>query len=497
MTAIETVTFPATFMNETDRKNLALQALQKDGVITELAAQHDVSRKFVRQQKNKANDAIDEAFTDQPAPDDCKKILYHVPVSKGWIMIVVICLMLYARCPFRGIRRFLKVTLDYDISQGSIHNISKFAIEKAEELHAEEDLSDVKLSAHDEKYHYNQPILSGTDIRSLYCYLLKQEDSCDGESWAINLWDLQKKSFSPERVYADKGSGLHAGHQLVMPELPYHRDHFHIIQDLMDLRRYFRNRLKTAVTYLQAQESKFYEAMLKGNDGLHERSLAQAVSEEQQARFLSLSIDTLVNWMHHDVLEKAGPSLETRTDMYNFIVEELKKLELIHPHRIYSVRIMLKNAISLALAFTIVLENKFIVIAKNNQCSINILWKVAELQRCKEGSMKYAVRSLPLHDELGDNFYEVEEAVVEALDSTERTSSMAENLHSRISPYLLIRRQVGNGFLGLLRFFLNHEELERSAKSYREKKTPCQILTGKSHPHWIEMLGLQLFKRAA
>ncbi len=83
------------------------------------------------------------------------------------------------------------------------------------------------------------------------------------------------------------------------------------------------------------------------------------------------------------------------------------------------------------------------------------------------------------------------------LEGTERTSSMAENLHSRISPYLFVRKQVGNGFLNLLRFFLNHEKIERSEKSFRHQKTPAHILTGQEHPHWVEMLGFKRFQRAA
>lgn len=55
-------------------------------------------------------------------------------------------------------------------------------------------------------------------------------------------------------------------------------------------------------------------------------------------------------------------------------------------------------------------------------------------------------------------------AVLKALGSTERTSSMIENLHSRIKPYFTLRREIGVGYLDLLQFYLNHTPFQRSAK---------------------------------
>jgi hypothetical protein len=201
--------------------------------------------------------------------------------------------------------------------------------------------------------------------------------------------------------------------------------------------------------------------------------------------------------MDHDVLNMPGQPPAIRKELYDFIVDEFKKLEKIHPHRIKEVQTMLEDENYLALSFVDVLDKKFKIISEQLNCPLNIVWEMCELQRCNQGSDRYAVRSLPLEDKLGDCFDAIEDAVLNALDTTERTSSMAENLHSRISPYLFLRREIGNGFLNLLRFFLNHTPFERSAHSDREGKTPTEILTGKSHPHWLEMLGFEFFKQSA
>ena len=47
---------------ESDRKTLAIQALAGGNVVTDLADQHGVSRKFVYAQTRKARVALDEAF---------------------------------------------------------------------------------------------------------------------------------------------------------------------------------------------------------------------------------------------------------------------------------------------------------------------------------------------------------------------------------------------------------------------------------------------------
>lgn len=87
--------------------------------------------------------------------------------------------------------------------------------------------------------------------------------------------------------------------------------------------------------------------------------------------------------------------------------------------------------------------------------------------------------------------------MIAAMNTTERTSSMVENLNSRISPYFFLRKEIGNDYLHLLQFYLNHTPFLRSEDANRRKKTPTEILTNKIHDHWLEQLGFERFKRAA
>ena len=73
---------PAARLPEVDRKDLAILALAGTATISNLAAQHNVSRKFVYQQADKARVALDEVFA-SAAPDD--EALFALPVTKTWL----------------------------------------------------------------------------------------------------------------------------------------------------------------------------------------------------------------------------------------------------------------------------------------------------------------------------------------------------------------------------------------------------------------------------
>jgi hypothetical protein len=125
------------------------------------------------------------------------------------------------------------------------------------------------------------------------------------------------------------------------------------------------------------------------------------------------------------------------------------------------------------------------------------IWGMCLLQRCNAMDLNYTHRSVPLEKELGHRFDDIEDAVITALASTERTSSMIENLNGRVRKHLYYRQESGHGFLDLLRFYVNHTPFNRSSRAERHKKSPAEILSGKPHPHWLEILGYTRLKRAA
>ena len=85
--------------------------------------------------------------------------------------------------------------------------------------------------------------------------------------------------------------------------------------------------------------------------------------------------------------------------------------------------------------------------------------------------------------------------MAELAEHTVRASSVIENLNSRLRNYFFLRRHLGSDYLALLQFFLNHRRFLRSERAERVGKSPAELLTGQSHPHWLEMLGYTRFSR--
>src|SRR6195952_4766351 len=77
----------AAALSETGRRDLAVQALARSATISELAIQHDASRKFVYQQMHKAGAALDDAFL-SAAPDE--EVLFTLTVTKAWLRQVIV-----------------------------------------------------------------------------------------------------------------------------------------------------------------------------------------------------------------------------------------------------------------------------------------------------------------------------------------------------------------------------------------------------------------------
>jgi hypothetical protein len=113
------------------------------------------------------------------------------------------------------------------------------------------------------------------------------------------------------------------------------------------------------------------------------------------------------------------------------------------------------------------------------------------LQRVPTTSPAYWQGWNRLRAQLGGKFHALIAAVSRAMADTPRSSSLVENLNSRLRTYFTLRRHLGGSYLELLRFFLNHRRFQRSRRAERCGKSPRELLTGHAHPHWLTLLGLR------
>lgn len=485
----------ASQMDCSQRRNLSVQAIRGTESVTRLAQQHRVSRKFVYQQQAKATEAIDRAF--EPAETKDQKVLFYLPITKAWIRQFVLSLILICHSSFRGVLDILDAMFDYhDMSLGTVHNIVQQAVVSARKINDSQNLSGIRIGDHDEIYQASRPVLVGMDHNSTYCYLLSVEDSCDETTWGVRLLDLSDRGLDLERTIADGGKALRAGQKAAWGDaVPCDGDVFHAQMKLTQLTTFLQRRAYKCIKAHQDIQAKMHRARKKGNGQKLSKKLALACQKEVAAIDLADEIEILSDWMGNDVLSPAGPNLQQRQKLYDFIVEQLHRLEPQCPYRISPVRKMLENHRDQLLGFAGVLDDSFADIAERLGVELYLVHGICELQSWDKNQPAYWQRRAQLQHTLGQRYHRIETAVSEAMSDVPRASSLVENLNSRLRNYFFLRRHIGNDYLDLLRFFFNHHRYARSDRRERVGKSPAELLNGNAHPHWLELLGFERFRR--
>jgi hypothetical protein len=216
---------------------------------------------------------------------------------------------------------------------------------------------------------------------------------------------------------------------------------------------------------------------------------------ELQAVALAEDIRLLADWLTQDILSLAGPTLATRRELYDFVLRELAHREGVCPHRIGPVRRALAGQRDDLLAFAGVLEEEFAELAGQFEVPAALVQQLCQLEGRDPQGPAYWHYQGPLQAKLGAKFLPLQQAVRAVMADTTRASSLVENLNSRLRNYFFLRRELGNGYLDLLRFFLNHRCFPRSRRAQRVAHSPAELLNGRSLPHWLELLGFQRFHR--
>jgi hypothetical protein len=476
------------------RQQLACDALA-GFPITDLARQHDVSRKFVSQQLHRAHDALDQAFA--PPPADPPAVLFWLPVTKPWIRQLVLGLTLICHSSLRGVTELLQDLVDLPRSVGTAHHILQPAVATARSHNDRHDLSRVRIGAHDESFQAGRPVLVGADADSTYCYLLRSEEHRDADTWGVRLLELADRGFHPEATIADGASGLRAGQALALPGVPCRGDVFHALNDVGPLVRYLENRAYGAITARTKLERQ--QAAAERRHGRKKPALSQKLHAARlaEARAIALAeeVALLARWLREDIRAVAGPDHARRRELFSFVVAELRAREASCPHRIGPVRRLLENQRDDLLAFAVVLDRELAAVAAEWQVGVAAVREVLSLQALAACDPRRWQREAAVRQALRGRYHGVSEAVAELVGRVVRASSVIENLNRRLRGYFFLRRQLGEGYQALLQFFLNPRRFPRSEQAERVGKSPSALLTGEPHAHWLELLGYTRFSR--
>ncbi|XGW00928.1 MAG: hypothetical protein ACAF41_33710 (plasmid) [Leptolyngbya sp. BL-A-14] len=135
----------ATNLSSDARQKMAIEVLAKSQPVSQLAAAHQVSRKFLYEQGQKAKTAMDATFEPTASDND---VLFHLPVTKTWLSQFILGLVLICHSSYRGVVELLRDLLDVSISVGTIHHRLESAAATASEINQVQDLSGIQVGLH-------------------------------------------------------------------------------------------------------------------------------------------------------------------------------------------------------------------------------------------------------------------------------------------------------------------------------------------------------------
>ena len=475
------------------RRDIGLHALAHTESVTDLANSFDVSRKFVYQQKNHAAAALDEAFAPQ-TPDDT--VLFYLPVTKRWLEQLVLALVLVCRSSLRGVVELLRDLFDYPMALGTVFNIVRAAVTPARQHNHAQDLSGVQAGTHDEIFQARQPVLVGVDAWSSYCYLLSLEDHRDADTWGVRLLELQARGFDPDYVVADAGTALRAAHAVVLPNTPCRSDVFHALMTVSEVVTKLENRAYAAMATCANWQRKVDRNKQQGRpDQSAVKFLSNAVKQETPAMALADDVALLGRWLRCDVLALAGPTHADRHVLYDFILAELQARVAQAPTLLRPLVTYLQGQRDDLRAFAAQLDDAFAALATQYAVAVDVVRELFAVQSLESHNPRRWRRDAALRPLLGARYYPLSQALDEVRRRTVRASSLVENYNSRLRNYFSLRRHLGNDYLAVLQFFLNHRRYPRSEHPERVGKSPAELLNGQSHPHWLELLGYTRFAR--
>jgi len=485
----------AKLLSPDQRRDLALHVLAGQQSGSQTARALGVSRKFVAKQTATAQDALDNAFLPSVPADD--RVLFYLPVTRLWIEQVVLGLTLIGHSSFRGAAEFCRDLLAYPIAHTTVRNIVQKAVATARDINASVDLGHVRVGALDEIFQSDQPVLVGCDAASTYCYLLSQEQHCDGDTWGVRLLELHERGFAPDATIADFGSGLRAGVQEALPATPCRGDVFHALRGLTQAASTLDNQAYHACEKHRELQAK--QARHGWHHGRKDPSLAaqigQAATAERAAVAMADDVNVLIDWLRHDILSIAGPSHAERCRLYDFVVAELRQRVPPAGELFRKACTTLANHRDELLAFAIELDERLAALAAQFHVESNLVRAVLQHQAGNPNRPDYWQRAAELQRQANGQLHAIQEAVGLLEQRTVRASSVVENLNSRLRGYFFLRRHLGPDYLEVLQFFLNHRRFVRSERAERQHQSPRELLTGHTHAHWLELLGYQRFER--
>lgn len=397
---------------------------------------------------------------------------------------LVISLALDGFASEEGIQRILKNNFGKHISIGKISQILNRAADHAAEFDASIDLSGIRQGANDEIFQCGLPVLTGVDPVSTYVYLLQQENDRSAPTWQAAMETCKTRNLNLETSISDFGTGLLSGIPKAFPDAVIQPDRFHWLMELgKEIASQERNVYSLLSDYYR------YEDALNGQR-IHEKTFQKLLAAEEKllpAMVRCDTLQTLYGWLR-EMTRCNGYDRKDVLSLCQWILEGMEETAGKSSTRLSQVLSKTKRNLPDVLIYLERAEKALKEYALEQGYPPEAFVLLYKMQGYGYGTPKYQAADRRVRHMLKKAYADGYLKVQEILDGVKCASSLVENLNGRLRPYMNLKRMVPEKFLTLLKVYFNTKRYRRSRKAERAGKSPLELLTGKKHKDFYDIV---------
>jgi len=416
--------------------------------------------------------------------EETARVEKSITIDKATIEKTILVLSLHCQAPSSGVQHFFELIYGMNMSAGRISTVLNEASKRAQTFDDSIDLSEINQMAIDEIFQCGKPVLTGVDPVSTYTFLLEEAPDRTADSWALYLSDRQDKGLCPEVSINDGGLGLMSAIPQVFPDAEIQADTFHALYDMgKEVSKLERKALKLiSGKYELESKLKGRRPRAKHKSSLEELSpkVAKAINCYDRVYILFVWLKTLLSFSGYSLID-SHILAEWVLDEMDIITTDITGLQ----KEVAKVRKLLPSLLS----FVGRLERGIDGIAQKTGIP-------AETYKLMYRQMSYgadSVNGIKMHCELvaqlKDSYAGAHNELQNLLKTTQKASSLVENLNGRIRVYIEVKRVIPLSFFVLLKVYFNTRRYKRSRCAERRGKSPIELLTNRKQPDFLEALG--------
>ena len=445
---------------------------------------YSISRSYYYSLRPSAERVLEVLFRDGEPP---KRIIV---VTKHFIERCVLCLSLHCRAPIESIVAFFSLVIGISVSKGNIGRIRTGAAEKAREFDAGISLIGIQEIAIDEIFQHGKPVLTGIDLDTHYVFLMEGAEERSGECWAKKLQESQKRGLEAGLNVSDGGSGLLKGVQQVFPGVRQQPDVFHLLRNLgREVRSIDRYGMAKLRAYYQIEER--LKRWKRRHTGCPPLTLAKQhweLAEELDGILAQVdTVEILFDWLREYVgFTECGyrKSLELCRWILDEMAGRFPEREK-YQKEINRLRAHLPELLSFLQRMWDKIQQKTVDFPYANVQDFQLLY---QQKYQKPGTQAYEWAERRLYRRFGRQLPDAREALDETIRSTHRASSMIENVNGRLRCFMDLKRDVPNGFLILIKVFVNTKKPARNRNKSWNGTSAVERLTHDKYPEFLDIV---------